>query len=61
MIDEKYPTIPNCFNSFNNVIITYEMEKENSIGVPETGTPVVQQKVSKEFSPRNFKWETITR
>jgi hypothetical protein len=27
LIDEKYPTVPNCFGSFNNVIITYEVEK----------------------------------
>lgn len=48
LIDEKYPTVPNCFQGYNNVIIAYEVEKEiTSDNIPETGTPVLQQRPSR--------------
>jgi hypothetical protein len=34
LIDEKYPTVPNSFNSFDNVILTYEIEKEATSDIP---------------------------
>jgi hypothetical protein len=53
LIDEKYPTVTNCFGSFNNVIITYEVEKEATSDIPENGTPI-REKINKEFSVRTF-------
>jgi allophanate hydrolase subunit 1 len=60
LIDEKYPTVPNCYNSFNNVIITYEVEKEATSDIPETGTPI-REKINKEFAVRTFEWQSISR
>lgn len=52
LIDEKYPTAYNEFNTQNNVIITYKESYNNFTPIHYTNP---------EFSCKSFEWVTVTR
>lgn len=70
LIDEKYPTTLNEFNSQNNVIIaepTYdEGSNEGSAKKERTATPNVTlsahpKNIRKDFSCKSFEWVAVSR
>jgi hypothetical protein len=71
LIDEKYPTTPNEFNTQNNIIIATtgysEEHEEGSAKKERTATPnnknlsAHYKNVRRDFACKSFEWVTVTR
>ena len=71
LVDEKYPTTNNDFNTHNNIIVTSaaqhpEEHEECSAGKEKTATPNNNlsthfKNVRKDFACKSFEWVTVQR
>ena len=70
LVDEKYPTTINDFNTHNNIIVTTaqygEEHEEGSANKEKTATPnnnlsTHYKNVRKDFACKSFEWVTVQR